>query len=1026
MNKLDIKEIVRNAIDGSTYSKAYELFLNKKIVLKCRRNEQNEDVYEGIVTGNSNISYQVMAVINPLGKVVRASCQCDFYLKYVGYCKHILAFLLQINEITNRKETDELSALLSYYKKNVSLEINVCPIFHVNNNDVGVELKIGKEKKYIIKNIPEFFDNIEKNFSFKYGKDLEFIHNMSAFDKQSRTIIEDLTDYVRYYPGEIKAYFDGKRKVKIPKIIFKKLLDMYLDNNVELVLNEADYNLSYVKDEIKFKLLFEDNILSLHNKKNIRIFLIGQSYYAVEKDKLYCLDNLKNSAIIPLIYSLYNKDIKFNNHLYNEFFTYIYPKVKDDITIINNENFIANNNCSDLNVEAYLDFLDGVLYLKYKFFYKGLEKEEAIKEGLYPNTAQEETFLEQLSIFNFIRTAHENEYIIDDQDWAIDFLKNDLNKLREYAKVFVSDSIKGINYKKTIGSSVGIRYSNNWLSIVFDEKDYPVDEIEDILKSIQNKKKYHLLKDGTVLNITEKSFTDLYEIVETLGNRKLEQTMQVPIFKIIQLEGLMDSKKLPKEAEKFLHDLKNYKYINYPLYPKLNKVLRDYQKEGYRWLANLACYRLGGVLADDMGLGKSLEIITLLSSMNTTYPNLIVAPASLTYNWYNEFKKWNPDLDVTLISGNGTIRENLIKNIRMGQTLITSYDYLKRDIELYQNLKFHFMIIDEAQNIKNFTTKNAETAKEIKAISKFALTGTPIENTLADLWSIFDYCLPGYLKSYNKFKFEYEYDIVKNNDKYQLEKLTKQIAPFILRRTKKDVLRELPEKIEHVVYAKMEDEQDKLYHSTIQDARENIINNTGNKMYVFTMLTRLRQICCHPSLFVDNYQGESAKLNLTMQLIEDSISGNHRILLFSQFTSMLDILDKELDKRNIQHFVLTGNTPTAKRFELVDKFNENEKIKVFLISLKAGGTGLNLVGADMVIHYDPWWNFSAESQASDRVHRIGQKKNVQIIKVISKDSIEEKILDLQNRKKDLFSKVVEDENAFVSKLSNEELLELFK
>ena len=341
-------------------------------------------------------------------------------------------------------------------------------------------------------------------------------------------------------------------------------------------------------------------------------------------------------------------------------------------------------------------------------------------------------------------------------------------------------------------------------------------------------------------------------------------------------------------------------------------------------------------------------------------------------------------------------------------------------------MAFHFVIIDEAQAIKNHQTKNAEAVKELKSVSRFAITGTPIENSLADLWSIFDFCLPGYLKSYENFRNEFEVEIVKNHNQEALEKLNHQISPFILRRTKAEVLRELPEKTEQVIYAPMSEEQEKIYNATLLKARDKILQ-TGveNKMYIFSMLTRLRQICCHPSLYVEDYQGDSAKHNLVNDIIYDAIASNHRMLIFSQFTSMLDILDASLTEKGIRHFKLTGNTPSEERFRLVDEFNNNEEIKVFLISLKAGGTGLNLVGADTVIHYDPWWNFSAENQASDRVHRIGQKNNVQIIKMITKDSIEEKILDLQNKKKDLFNKVVSDDGNILTKLTNEELLSLF-
>ena len=340
--------------------------------------------------------------------------------------------------------------------------------------------------------------------------------------------------------------------------------------------------------------------------------------------------------------------------------------------------------------------------------------------------------------------------------------------------------------------------------------------------------------------------------------------------------------------------------------------------------------------------------------------------------------------------------------------------------------QFDYCIIDEAQNIKNPDSIITKAIKCINSDVKFALTGTPIENSLADLWSIFDFCLPGYLKSYEAFKYEYEVEIVRNHNQEALERLNHQIAPFILRRTKSDVLRELPAKFEQVIYAPMSEEQEKVYNATLMQARERILQ-TGveNKMYIFSMLTRLRQICCHPGLYVPTYQGDSSKLNLVNDIIFDSIGSNHRMLIFSQFTSMLEILDNMLTEKGIMHFKLTGNTPSEERFRLVDEFNKNENVKVFLISLKAGGTGLNLVGADTVIHYDPWWNFSAENQASDRVHRIGQKNNVQIIKMITKDSIEEKILDLQNKKKDLFNKVVSDDGNILTKLTNEELLSLF-
>lgn len=1029
MNKLDPKEIVRNAIDGLTYSKAYELFSSKKVTLSCHRNDLDQDVYDGVVTGKSNKSYPVSATIDRDGKVVEASCKCDYYETYPGYCKHILACLLQINELTNKKGTNVLTSLLQYYKKKITLNISLTPVFYSYKYETGIEFKIGKEnKKYFVKNIPELYDNINNNYFFKYGKDLEFMHSMDAFDIKSKAILEDLADYISFYSSDTKNYFDGKRKCKIPKIIFKKILDLFVGQKIEFVFDEAHFELTYTNETPKIELIYENGTLSIVNRKNIKMFSIGRNHFVMMDEKLYCIDSCIHGDLIPLFNTLYISPIEFNKRLYNEFFTYIYPKVKDLVTIINVEEFEKENNCSTLETKCYLDLNDGVLTLNYDFMYEGMQRDEAINKGIYPNTAMEENFAEQLQYFNFLKTTNKNEYVLDSIDDSIEFLLTGLETLKDIATVFISDTIKNLKPIKATGNPVGVRYTNNWLELIFNDSFVNVDELQDVLNSIKKKKKFHLLKDGTILNLQEKFFQDFEDVIDSVGlnNKKITKTMQMPVFKILQLERFLDQKDIPKEAIKFLHDLRNYKNINYPIDKDLYKVLRDYQKEGDRWLFNLAYYRLSGILADDMGLGKTLEIITLLKSCRTKNPNLIVAPASLTYNWYNEFRKWTPELNVLLISGNGATREKLISQILPGQTVITSYDYLKRDLELYKKMAFHFMIIDEAQAIKNHQTKNAEAVKEIKCVSRFAMTGTPIENSLADLWSIFDFCLPGYLKSYESFKNEYEINIIKNHDNAALERLNNQISPFILRRTKQEVLRELPEKFEQVIYAPMSENQENVYNALLLQARDKILQTgTDNKMYIFSMLTRLRQICCHPKLYIDDYDGDSAKLSLTKNIIHDSINANHRILIFSQFTSMLDLLDATLTEKGIMHFKLTGSTPSEERFRLVDEFNKNTDIKVFLISLKAGGTGLNLVGADTVIHYDPWWNFSAESQASDRVHRIGQKHNVQIIKLITKDSIEEKILDLQAKKKELFNKVVSEDTNILNKLTNEELLSLF-
>lgn len=366
--------------------------------------------------------------------------------------------------------------------------------------------------------------------------------------------------------------------------------------------------------------------------------------------------------------------------------------------------------------------------------------------------------------------------------------------------------------------------------------------------------------------------------------------------------------------------------------------------------------------------------------------------------------------------------------------VITSYELLKRDIEEYKkyNYQFKYIIADEAQYIKNNNTQNAKAIKNITSEVRFALTGTPIENSLSELWSIFDFIMPGYLFGYRKFKELYETPIMRENDDQAMQKLKKLIEPFVLRRIKKEVLTELPDKTVTVLNSQMLDDQEQIYLSYLAQAKKSAfeeIKENGiekSQIKILALLTRLRQICCHPSLFIENYNGGSGKLNQCIEIIKDAIQGGHKILLFSGYTAMFEIIEKELKKEQIEYLKLTGQTKVSDRIDLVDEFNNNPDKKLFLISLKAGGTGLNLTGADMVIHYDPWWNISSENQATDRTYRIGQKRNVQVYKLITKNSIEEKIYDLQKRKETLIDNMLSTNQTFISKLSKDEIMNLFE
>lgn len=433
-----------------------------------------------------------------------------------------------------------------------------------------------------------------------------------------------------------------------------------------------------------------------------------------------------------------------------------------------------------------------------------------------------------------------------------------------------------------------------------------------------------------------------------------------------------------------------------------------------------------------MGLGKTLQVIAFILSEKDKNPGpaLVVAPTSLVYNWQDEVKKFAPSLKVTVVSGLQKERHEQLQEINHSDIIVTSYPLIRRDIDLYNEITFSYCFLDEAQHIKNPNTSNAKSVKQIKARGFFALTGTPIENSLTELWSIFDFIMPGYLLSHARFVRRFEAPIVKARDEKALKELSRHIKPFILRRMKKDVLKELPEKIESRMTAQMTEEQMKIYLAYLQQARGEIAReieiNGFEKSHIkiLAALTRLRQLCCHPSLFLENYEGESGKMALLEEILQDALESGHRVLLFSQFTSMLDIIKQSLKQQNIEYFYLEGSTKAQDRGEMVKLFNQGIG-KVFLISLKAGGTGLNLTGADMVIHFDPWWNPAVEEQATDRAYRIGQKNVVQVIRLITHGTIEEKIYELQQRKRAMIESVIQPGETLLSKMSHNEILQLF-
>ena len=937
-------------------------------------------------------------------------------------------------------------------------------------NTLNVEFKLGKDNFYKIKNLKEFYNRVINNESFIYSNKLEFVHNVENFDKDSQKILSFIIKYAkiinyvnntentnfRYYGkklSESSILLDEEGLDELFEILKGRKIEIEKDANVKKVtLIPSNPNIEfYLNKNAK-------NELELtHNLENYNYIIIdGKKYtYIIMDEFIYrAKKNIKNTTfkLLEIYKKNYIDEIKFNTKQLPDFFALIEPKIKDDLVINIDKEEIKEYIPEELGIKIFLDYNESnYITAELKFCYGDTEFnpiDENKNLKIARNAIKETECLNQLRKTGFMLDGQNKRFILVSDEAIYNFLTEDIELYMQKFEVMVTDNFKSKKIKEPRIGNIGVKIENNLLVMNLENINYDKNEIREILQKYALKKKYYRLKDGSFIDLESNENIEFLNNLESglgISYEDIENgTISLPIYRSMYMEKILnnlDKSKIKKEESyvDFIKDTSKEKENTTLTLPKsLKGDLREYQKNGFQWLQMLEKYELGGILADDMGLGKTIQVITLIlkykEEQKEKLPSIVIAPSSLTLNWKNEIQKFAPTLETIVINGSLEQRKKKIKDIKKYDLIITSYDLLKRDLELYEkeDITFKYAIADEAQYIKNSNTQNAKALKSIKAETRYALTGTPIENFLAELWSIFDYIMPGYLFKYKKFKQLYEVPIVKDNDMYSMKKLKMLIEPFILRRTKKEVLTELPEKTITILNNEMEDEQQKIYLSYLakakQEAMQEIEINGVEKSHIkiLALLTRLRQICCHPSLFLEDYNQDSSKLKQCIEIIKDGIEAGHKILLFSGYTSMFDIIEKELLKEDINYYKLTGKTNVNERVELVEDFNQNENVKVFLISLKAGGTGLNLTGADMVIHYDPWWNISAENQATDRAYRIGQKNNVQVYKLITKNSIEEKIYELQEKKSKLIDNVLNTETTFINKLSKDEIIRLFE
>lgn len=564
---------------------------------------------------------------------------------------------------------------------------------------------------------------------------------------------------------------------------------------------------------------------------------------------------------------------------------------------------------------------------------------------------------------------------------------------------------------------------NGYMSMKLNIEGVDSNEYRELFSSYKNNNRLYRMKNGAYLDLKDNDLEQAFKLIDILNIYNDFDNMKIPNNKAIYLEKLIEDEDLSfvngsKYVSNVVKKFDKVKSKNYEVPKDLNATLRDYQVSGFEFFKTLSDYQFGGILADEMGLGKTIQTIAFLLS-NKDKKSIVITPTALIYNWKNELEKFAPTLKVGLLHAAKSEREKILDNIDNYDVILTTYTTYKNDIDKYKNINFDYCIIDEAQNIKNPDAIITKAIKNVNAKVKFALTGTPIENNLMELWSIFDFIMPGYL--YNKSKFK---SIFINNDKNIIE-LKNLIKPFILRRTKKEVITELPDKIEQKIIIDLEKEHKRAYKGYVNLITRKIKENNQDNITVFSYLTKLRQLCLSPELMVKNYQGKNSKLDVLINIINDS--SDEKILVFSQFTKVLEVIGKRLNEENISYSYLDGKTSAKDRVKLVEEFNTNNN-KVFLISLKAGGTGLNLTSANIVVHFDPWWNPAVEDQASDRAHRIGQKNVVNVIKLIAKGTAEERVINLQETKKELIEDVINgnlDNSSTLKNLSKDDIIDLF-
>lgn len=922
-----------------------------------------------------------------------------------------------------------------------------------------IQLKIGEDRVYVVKKIRDFLTAYKQRQPFPFTK--KFVYQPEYYrllreDEATFQLLLTLLDSERLYRDVFDPWSHRhihERIIMIPPSKVGDLLSLLPEKRTFMHYKQHLYQPLPVKEScpLSFSVHKYGDSFALQNQHDIEPLLLSEDGYCFVHGHLYQLTPVQQNLILSLhheviqspeqklwilpeqmdyvasdILPLLNQEAKLT----------IEQSITDQIVQHPLEANIYLNRIWDANEER---LTARVVYTYGEYTIDPLREDEKSQDDqriFIRDTKKEQQIMYLLESADFKYNGR--ELYLDDEQELYQFLHQVLPQLETLANIYTTESVEQILHKpeNLPTPKIDLDPVNHWLEVRFELPHVDEAELQAIIQALREKKRYFRLSTGAFVPLTDQ-MVDSFQLLAEQGEfTEGKAKLRLPIYRAMQLEKLQSEHetfkwKKGQAFRRLIQNMKDPESMDHQPPATIDPILRDYQRYGFKWLKMLHMYQFGGILADDMGLGKTLQILALILSEVEeksnpvdsvehdckTIPALVVVPASLIYNWQKECSRFAPQLKTLLIHGSQSERKRLLADLQDVDLVITSYPMLRRDVDLYDSYFFQLLILDEAQYFKNQRTQTAQSVKRIQSGTRFALSGTPIENRLEELWSICDIIMPGLFPSQRAFR------------KLSTDQVAKRVRPFLLRRLKQDVLTELPDKIESVQLLDLSIDQKKVYLATLQKIQEDtrkIIAQDGfqkHRMQILAGLTRLRQICCHPALYLDHYASDSGKFTYFFELLEELLSNQHRVLVFSQFTSMLSLIGKQLTANQRPYHYLDGNTPSKQRMEMVDRFNAGEK-DIFLISLRAGGTGLNLTGADTVILYDLWWNPAIEKQAADRAHRMGQKKKVQVIKLVSQGTIEEKIYELHQKKQALVEKIIQPGEQMISSLDEEEIKEI--